>query len=93
MKTFAPAPLSRCTRRQALTLFAAGAGVAACGVDVAFAATTPGHNQPVNAYFLDGLMRDTSGKLPAYRRPHGYAGGRGLNGLDEAAMRMSGIQF
>lgn len=85
--------LSVCTRRQALTLFAAGAGVAACGVDVAFAAAAPGHSQPVNAYFLDGLMRDTSGKLPAYRRPGGYAGGRGLTGKDEAAMRMRGIEF
>ena len=93
MKTLTAAPLSACTRRQALTLMAAGAGVAALGADVALAASAPAPAQPVSAYFLDGLVRDTSGRLPAYRAPAGYAGGRGLAGRDEAALRMNGIDF
>lgn len=93
MKTLSAAPLSACTRRQALALIAAGTGVATLGVDVAFAAAAPAPAQPVTAYFLDGLVRDTSGRLPAYRAPAGFAGGRGLAGMNEAAMRMSGIQF
>lgn len=93
MKAFSQAPLTACNRRQALGLIVAGAGVAALGADLALAATAPPHGQPVTAYFLDGLVRDTSGRLPAYRAPRGYGGGRGIARLDEAAMRMNGIDF
>ena len=93
MTSIAPAPFSACTRRKALTLLVAGAGVAACGADMAFAAPAAAPAQPVTAYFLDGLVRDTSGRLPAYRAPAGYGGGRGIARMDDAAMRMNGIQF
>lgn len=93
MKAFSQAPLTACNRRQALTLFAAGAGLAAFGTEMALAAPALAHGQPVTAYFLDGLVRDTSGRLPAYRAPRGFAGGRGLARMDETAMRMNGIDF
>ena len=85
--------LSACTRRQALGLFALGTGAAAIGVSPAAAAGLSAPAQPVSAYFLDGLLRDTSGRLPAYRAPRGYAGGRGIAGRDETSLRMSGIEF
>lgn len=85
--------LSACTRRQALGLFALGTGAAAIGVSPATAASLSAPAQPVSAYFLDGLLRDTSGRLPAYRAPRGYAGGRGIAGRDETSLRMSGIEF
>ena len=93
MKTLSPVSPTACNRREALALLAAGAGVVACGADLALAAPVPGHCQPVSAYFLDGLVRDTSGKLPAYRPPGGYAGGQGIGQLDDLGLRMTGIQF
>jgi hypothetical protein len=93
MKTLSPEQLSTCNRRQALALFAVGAGVATLGVDTALASAAMAPAPPVTAYFLDGLVRDTSGRLPAYRAPRGYGGGRGIARLDEAALRMSGIEF
>lgn len=85
--------LSACSRRQALGLFAIGTGAAALGGNPALAAGLSAPAQPVTAYFLDGLVRDTSGRLPAYRAPAGYAGGRVIARMDDAAMRMNGIQF
>lgn len=85
--------LSACTRRQALGLLAVSSGVAAIGVSPVAASSLSAPARPVSAYFLDGLLRDTSGRLPAYRAPCGYAGGRGIAGRDEASLRMSGIEF
>ena len=45
---------------------------------------------PVMAYFADGLLRDPTGILPAYRAPRGYRGGAGIAGLDERQMREGG---
>ena len=45
---------------------------------------------PVIAYFADGLLRDPTGTLPAYRAPRGYRGGAGIAAFDERQLREAG---
>lgn len=84
-------PLTACSRRQALGLLGLGA-VAATGAMPGVAVASP-HAVPVNAYFRDGLLRDTSGRLPAWRAPRGHKGaGQAALASEEARLR-AGIAF
>lgn len=91
MKTLPRATLATCSRRQALGLFVAGAGIAVLGVDVAFAAAAPAPAQPVTAYFRDGLLRDPSGRLPAWRAPRGHKGAGQTATMSEEVRLRAGI--
>lgn len=83
--------LAACSRRQALGLLGLGA-VAGTGAvpGLALAGAPP---VPVNAYFHDGLLRDTSGRLPAWRAPRGHQGAGQAARLSEEARIRAGIVF
>ncbi len=83
-----------CTRRGAMAIFGMGAGIVALAPAIVLAApAVPPTRTPITAYFLDGLVRDISGQLPAYRAPSGYRGGRRIAHMDETKLRMAGIQI
>jgi hypothetical protein len=80
-----------CARRSALKICGLGLGLVGGGWPVhAARAGKPPSPGPVIAYFADGLLRDPTGTLPAYRAPRGYRGGAGIAALDERQLREAG---
>lgn len=69
-----------CNRRTVLAGASAAAGLR--GLPIGAMAMTwasiPQDNRPTFAYFNDTLLSDPTGQLPAYRRPTGYHGARGI---------------
>lgn len=95
MKTITPPTadkgLAVCSRRQALGLLGLGA-VAGSGAMPGLALAAPAA-LPVNAYFRDGLLRDPSGRLAAWRAPRGHKGAGQPATLPEEARLRAGITF
>ncbi|MXO70196.1 hypothetical protein [Alteraurantiacibacter buctensis] len=83
--------LTACSRRQALGLLGLGAVAGTGAVPGLALAATPA--APVQAYFRDGLLRDTSGRLPAWRAPRGHRGAGQVATLSEEARIRAGIVF
>lgn len=78
-----------CSRRQALALLGAGV-VAGTGGLPSLALAAPAV-QPVTSYFRDGLLRDPSGRLPAWRAPRGHKGAGQVATMSEEVRLRAGI--